>query len=636
MTIAQPSSGPVAGPPDTWRHDPIQLALDQSVAMADPEAVARGDLPEPFCVDTGRRVLQAVLEFPAWVLRRVESVSFEEGRSVLRTMAIQFKVRDDAPVFEAPAVDGGERQRYWLVPLAIMNRRTLVEFHLRDEQGDPLTMPGLRLAQRLDESVLLAAAAASRPLTPCIRRFAQDVVAGPRSRVITAMEQFTDGRRGTQLAALRDDPLFTMALARWRYNFTLYAFLPVEAGQDRLLTMSFVEPIDWRFQRPELKGHDDGQWTYLPMQRAHFSRSHLASVLGWTPTRIRFQTPSAENAASYHFEVVAPKGVRIVEATLLAGRPHVPTERVSVDHVRADSLTIGLHAVEVRPNSLCRAQIHLRVQRAGWLTTLWVTTLAIAAVLGAVACHAVEQKTPDLDQDTNVIVLLITAAAAAATFIAQRDFPGVAARLVTWLRALGALAVALPVVAAGFLSFKDADPGVRQADQVPTPADEDTQEALRVLAVMGVVIFLVVTGTWLRTSWDQRRRDETSPWDMTSQTEGRRRSRRRRAGDQEEFAGNYQDALRRFRFSGPVVGVLSSEGWHSTYCWTDDHHRKALEALRALGSQDPPPHYYACAVPASCPHAAGNGCTVAARSAGSTGNGSASGGEVGAAAAPRS
>jgi hypothetical protein len=629
MSIAPSSSAPDVvrpGPPDTWHHDPIQLALDQSVAMTPPEAVARGDLPEPFCVDTGRRVLQAVLDFPSWVLRRVESVSFEEGRSVLREMAIQFRVRDDAPVFEAPAEPGGQPRRYWLVPLAVMNRRTLVAFHLCDEQGDPLTMPGLRLAQRLDQSVLLAAAAASRPLTSDIRAFARDVVSGKRSRVVEVEGQFTRGELAPELAALRADRLFSRALARLRYNFTLYAFLPVEQGRNRLLTMSFVEPIAWRPEHAELAPQADDVWTYEPLGPAPPSLGRLASGLGWRPTRMRFQTPSAEHAASYHFEVIAPKGVRIVEATLLAGRPHVtPEPRLSVDHVRGDSLTIGLHAVEVPPNSLCLAQIHLGVQRAGWLTTLLVTSAAIALVLGSVTWHAFRQQAPDPDQDTDVIVLLVTAAAAAATFIAQRDFPGVAARLVMGLRALGVVAMSLPVATAAFLGYKNALPAGQSS---PGPADGVTRGWITGFTIAAWVITVVVGVAWLATLREERRHVETSPWDMTIHTERRPVLRwlgRRRSQEEQEFAGDYGDAVTEFRFDASAVGVRSSEGWHHRYGWTDEHHRQALEALRALGSQHPPAHYYACSVAASCPHAAANGCAVAARPAASTGNGAAPG-----------
>jgi hypothetical protein len=610
------SPAPEAGRPAFWHRDPVQLALDGGAAAPDEKA------REPFCMDVGRRILLAELEFSRWVLRRVETVSFEEGRSVLRTMTIEFKIREDAPVFVAPAADGEKPVQYWLVPLAIMNRRTLVDFHLCDEEDKPLTLPGLRLTQRLDEAVLLAAAATSTPVTPDIRSFVQRVVAGKRSAVLAAMKEFKDCTPGTDLASLRTgNALFRMALERLRYNFTLYTFLPVAAGRDRLLKMSFVEPITWRYQLPELEKKKSGAWKYTTMKPAK-SFSHLVAGLGWTPTRIRFQTPSAENAASYHFEVMAPKGVRIVEATLLAGRPHAPGPPFTADHVRADSLTVGLHAVEVPPNSLCRAQVHLRVQRAGWLTTLLVATAAIFLVLFSVAWHAQTQRAPDPDQDTNVIVLLITTAAAAATFVAQRDFPGVAARLVSWMRGVGVLALALPIAAAGVLSYKEvSSPSVPPVFEVPEAADRATRIWIWALTAVAFLLLVLVVVAWALTRWDDYRQSQTSPWDMTHRAKKRARTRTSPLGrwwagrmarwfpEEQECSGNYLEALKKFEFRRPAVGVRSSEGWHHRYCWTDSDQSDAVQDLEQLGLGESAAAY-ACAAPGTCTHARDNGCAV--------------------------
>jgi len=595
---AAPSRVPADGrpgsrAPDVWYGDPPQLALDGSARFPVDGA------PPAFCVDVGRRVLLAQLDFPGWVLRRVERVSFEEGRSVVRTMTIQLKVRPDAPVFTGAEGPDGTPRKYWLVPLALMNRRTLVEFHLSDEEGLAITMPGLRLAQRLDSSLLLAAAAAYQPLTDEIRNFVRDVIAAERREVLQALHDFAAGDLGDDLRRLRGCRLFELVLARLRYNFTLYAFLPVDQGRDRLLTMSFVEPIAWRYQRPKLDVQD-GRLTYTPWQPAA-KLSHLPSLMGWTPTRIRFQTPSAENAASYHFEVVTPRGVRITESTLIAGRPHAPTERVTVDHVRDDSLTIGLHAVEVPYNSLCRVQVNMRVQSAGWLTTLFFATAAIFLVMLSVAVHAVTQDAVDPGQDTNVIVLLITAAAAVATFVAQRDFPGVAARLVTGMRAVGGAAIAVPLVGAGFLAYKQVDPAVPPVLQAPGPAEQSTQVGTVFLAFVSAVLFALVTVAYARTIREERREAETSPWDL---------SVRSQLHEQEELPKEYGAALTRFRFRAPAVAVRSSEGWHHKYFWKAPDQRDALRRLEHL-ADDPPPTY-SCASWRSCPHARMNGCGCAA------------------------
>ena len=183
-------------------------------------------------------------------------------------------------------------------------------------------------------------------------------------------------------------------------------------------------------------------------------RSHIAAAFGLSPTRVRFQVPAAENSASYHFEFTAPHGVRIVKASLLAGRQNDPDRHVSADHVVGHSPTVGLHAVEVPNGSLCRAQVDLRIQTSGWLTTIVVSCWLIFLVLLSVCYHSLLQP-PQLapNQVTNVIVLLITTSAGVATLIYQRDFRGVAARMVARMRALAAMATSLPIIAAGFLVY---------------------------------------------------------------------------------------------------------------------------------------------------------------------------------------
>jgi hypothetical protein len=586
-----------------WKSDPIQLALRAST-----QARVRGRngpvLPTPYCVEVGRRLLLAQLEFSRWVLRRVETVSFEQGRSVARKMTIEFAIRPDAPSFLVEEDDGAVEE-LWLVPLTIMKRRTLVDFQLHNEDGTPLTLPGLRLTQQLDESMLLAAAATLAKPDDTVRSFVRDVVAGDRLVVAEAMRRYEDGDLGEQLAALRNHDLFVMTLDRLRFNFTLYVLLSRERGRHRLLHMSFVEPISWRYQRAQLDRESGDFVTYTPMIPVPWDTGHLASELGLTPTRVRLQTPAAEYAASYHLEVVAPPGVRIVNATLLAGRPHMADRAKSLDSQRGDYLTVGLHAVEVPPNSLCRAQLELRVERAGWLTTLLIATLAVFLVLFSVAYHAVRQRAPDPVQDTNVIVLLITTAAAAAAFLSQRDFTGVAARLILWMRAVGALSMALPVVAAGLLAYGQVSEPLSELEQrLPDSADGWTKWGSCVLAGLAFGLFALVLTTWWRTRSDEAKTEVSSSWDQSLQAKADLDAERR----QQKLTFN--KALEEYGLDLPAVGVRSSEGWHRDYRWRPDDFEQAVEALNRLAGDDRIALHYRCDVPGDCPHAGRDGCGV--------------------------
>jgi hypothetical protein len=569
------SSGEGVVQPSEWRVDPTLLSLKES-AWRDPET-----LPSPFCTEVGRRILLAQLEFSEWVLRRVEKVQFERDRSVSRRVSVELSVRHDAPVF----VDR-DGVPHWLVPLSTMRRRTLVNLDLRDEGDRSITMLGLRLAQRLDQSVLRAAAAAAalkedeRPAPAVVDAFITQLVAGKLGQVRHQMAIVDDAEKGVdmELGPLLRDPVFSAVLMRLWRNFTLFVMLPVDLGRHRLLRMSFDEPTDWGYQQPRLIDNSNGSHTYQHGNPVRWhDRARMAAALGIRPTRVRFQIPAAESATSYHFEIEAPHGVRIVRANLLAGRPNHADRRVSVDHVVGHAPTVGLHAVEVPNGSLCRAQVDLRVPTRGWLTTVVASCLLIAIVMGTVFVHLIGGGAQwDYGQVTNVVLVLVTMAAGSATLIAQRDTRGVAARMVTNLRVLGTVAISLPVIEAVFLVY--------MGTERPAPANIEMREriAASVLFALSVLIAALITWTWSMTWRDERRSvEQTSPWDMT-------------VDGSSHPPLDYRGEMSKRQFDTPAVGIASAEGWYERYAWTDCLQKRAIKALSACAL---PPELIGSALP---------------------------------------
>ena len=611
-----------------WRYDPTNVALMESAW--------RGEkLPVAFRIEVGRRLLLAELEFSEWILRRVEKVRFERDRSVSRSVDIDLNVRSDAPVF----LDSVGRQ-FWLVPLSLMRRRTLVNLEIRDESGRPMTMPGIRLTQRLDQAMLLAAAFAhddhGRRDDGELRRFVQTFVSGNLADVRAAMATF-EQLNGTfpdchknpgwespspsnYLAPWRDRSLFIEMVYRLRRNFSLYQFLPVEEGRHRLLHVGFDEPTDWMYRTSSVyrersedvaeKVQSGVPMRYRVNDRVPWAeRSHHRAALGLRPTRVRFQIPGAENASSYHFEVTAPQGVRIVGASLLAGRPNDPERHVSIDSISGHAPTVGLHVIEVPNGSLCRAQIDLRVTARGWLTTMVLSCWAILLVLISVAIHYHNYaRWPDAEK-TNVFLMLITTSAGVAALLAQSDSRGVAARMLARLRTLGAAATALPLVGAGLVAYPNGSKS--------SPIATIDRWTLYVVTLVSMIIVTITSVVWWRT-WDDERKGliEESPWDMTRPDESRTANQHEkefmiwtwraplrlswvRAGkgtpSNETPIGptprpNYMHELRKNGFDTPAVAILSSEGFHERYEWNDQRQKEATAALHQLGKNHSAPH----------------------------------------------
>lgn len=557
----------------SWRIDPVAESLEASYRRL--ENPADGAYPHAFCHEVGRRLLLAQMQMNSWILRRVEKVDLNAEQAARRRVTLELVVPRDAPLF----IDVDER-RLRCVPLSVLRRRTLIGLDIRDEDGKAICLPGLRMTQSLDQSLLLAAVASSPQgmatddLVAAAQDWASDAISGPLEKVRDAYVKLS-GEQSPMTQALGANPLFMHVAHRMRHNFTLYAFLDEDDGRHRLISISFEEPTDWRYQRPTLEP-EPGSTEPLCYAAGTPEWSLRGSLgrFGLRSTRIRFQVPGAESAASFHFELAAPRDVQIVRATLLAGRPNAPPHRrPSFDRVLGHSPTVGLHAVEVPHGSLCRVQADFRVSARGWLSTMVIATLAILALMVTVAIHSRHRSQLGETEVTNAILLLVTAVAAAAALVAQRDFVGMAARFVTGVRAVVTATLALPIIAAGFLAFRG-----------PSElfSDDHAFAALLVLTALSFFAFILTAVAWGESWWRERRKMfQESPWDMTEP--GRPASPRRTKKSQrleEAFAKGYLDVVRHCKFNTPAVGVASAEGWYGTYEWDDEKQSGAVEALQ--------------------------------------------------------
>jgi hypothetical protein len=537
-----------------WQLDPTEHALQLSTW--------RTELPDPLCRELGRRLLIQHLEMSEWVLRRVEKVAFERDRGVRRSVDIDLNVPAGAPLF----VDDAS-VRHWLVPLSVMWRRTLVHLELSDERGRSITTPGIRLAQQLEESILLAAAATVDPAGASsaeMRDFIRAFVAGERHQVVRCVQQLEEGATPL-LQALGRNELFLWAFRRLQHGYSLYVFLPVDGGRHRLLRMSFEEPTNWRYREPRLErpvpGDPDPECLYAMDTPVH-EWQHLAARLGWRPTRVRFQVPSAETATSYHFEVTAPDGVRIEKATLVAGRPNDPERHVSADLVEERAQTVGLHAVEVPNGSCSRVQLDLGIPTRGWLTTMLAVSWVILTVLCVVGLPwTLRTETWSDGEVRDLVLVLVTTSAGVAALISQREFSGLAARLVAPIRVLGAVAVTLPIVHAAILVL-----GSPPTERSPGWGWDE----YAVPAVLLIVLLIVglVTAAWVRSARAGKQAQVTSPWDMTVDDPA------------PHIPKSFWDAVDRFEFDSPAIRVWSAEAWHERYRWRDAKQCAALKALK--------------------------------------------------------
>jgi hypothetical protein len=333
----------------------------------------------------------------------------------------------------------------------------------------------------------------------------------------------------------------------------------------------------------ERKRADDLSYKRRPFV-PKWNRHRVMAALGWAPTRVRFPVPAAENATSFHFEIEAPPGVDVVQASLLAGVPDEGSEesrkprRPSFDRSCRPLPTVGLHVTGVPNGSSSRAQVDLQVATRGWYTMMLLSCWATFLWLLAILLHA---RANTIEASADTVAVLAGVAAAVATVIVQGEFRGMAGRLLSLARALAAVQAVLPLIAASLFVFKDAR-AVRLLE-------------LLVLTCVALIITLTISFSWLLarlrlgSSWlravlrlgparlrgllplgsDQ---GSGSPWEMAADL-----------GPLTDHPQSFWEAARKYGYTAPAIRVDSAEGWHEEFRWT----AKAAKSAEMLRSPTP-------------------------------------------------
>jgi hypothetical protein len=545
-----------------WRLPPVLSLRD---IEADPAARC--------CLNCGASLLLLLLRWNTWVSHRTEHVTFRDDRSVVRRVTAEFHIPDRAPVFA-----GDDDQNYRLVPLSMMRRKTAVNFSLRDEDGHSVVQPTLRQNQAITESVLLACAdavlgpadgeptaigaAAARITVAC---FIHQVVSGDQQQLSAAYRSLEERTAPPAVLRLADQQIFRALLDRLADNFVLWVMIPAGAPRRRVLTFSCDEPLHLRYRKPgyTVEGHYKLGENLNPLHPVVWR-----SALGLTTTRVRFPVPAAENTDSFHFEIDAPKGVQIAEASLLAGRPGA--RKPSFDHVQGGFPTVGLHVIEVPNGSLSRVQVGLQVVTRGWLMTSTLSAWAIFALL--VACWRLRGN---LQPDSGAPALILVAVAAGvAALIAQSASHGLAAHLLKWARALVAISASLPLVVATSAALEP-----RHSPHVLHMLEASIAGSGAIASVLSVVCLL---------SWYRLHRSASSPWEQYH--------------DRTEMPPRpetFRTAAVEYGYDRPAMRVDSAEGWRRDFEWDEAAQEKLVKALEEAPSQ-------------ICQHAIGRGWVMRA------------------------
>jgi hypothetical protein len=529
---------------------------DLSVIQAPPHVGHRHEVPvlaetpsEPIdrfvdelrCERCGLTLLGLVLSSPAWVHRRVESVSFSDHRTVRRRISVDFSMPETAPT----VVVG--RTVYRLVPLTIMRRKSLINFDLHDEADRPVPLLGLRQNQAITHAMAEAFACTVLHITEPpseLTAFLTAMVAGTQAEMLEEYRKANGDQPGAAwiVLELMRIPLFKRLLDRLTEDFVMFVLVPDTEPTRRVFKFRYDEPLSRNYR--QAKSEATG-WASTPAV-PWWHKQPLLAALGWRPARVRFPTPAAEHSRSYHFEVRAPVGTEIVSAQILAGRPGPDPGPPwpSVDVVTGRFSTVDLHVVDVPRGCLSRAQVDLRVAFDSWLVlAVAAAWLTVAAVVGAAWCLGRLGGPGDRRLDPSATsALFITFAAAIAVMLWRPPEHRMAVRLASMVGVVAQAPSLILLVTAALFVFAD---------------DGRLRYILWSLGTPAVLVALTLSVTAVCTASHARRRKVKvlSPWEqgrLIEEIEGARHADARLT-ESFDAAACYLD------FGTPAIKVASAE-----------------------------------------------------------------------------
>ena len=272
-----------------------------------PQLSSISDAQRPWLESEGAAILRLVARWD-WIDRRMESVAFIDDVMAQRKVSI---------TFTTPSTGAAERRTMFL-PLGLINKDAITGFDFVDETGRVLPLLPASEKSVIASGVLIAllkdiAALAPQPkenidvLIDCVRAVAECDHTGGAA----GLNRFWDASYGFSCGTiLRHDQswkvhLFQSLMRLLAHNYLVIVPLDCSAKEKRIITFSYRERVRRNYRRSK-------QIHLPPPMLQSFLRS-----IGWMAKRFWFPTPAFGQGGSYHFEVTAPDGLKITQATLL-------------------------------------------------------------------------------------------------------------------------------------------------------------------------------------------------------------------------------------------------------------------------------------------------------------------------------
>jgi hypothetical protein len=352
-----------------------------------------------------------------WVRRRVETVDFLGAGSLRRSVSVDFEIPETD--FETPAP--------LLVPLALLEKRPLVDFDVIDEASNALPVC-TRAENGFAAWSMLAAVAAvevrdafddgsERSIEPLYEDL-KAIAFGDPEAGLRVLDGFADSE--DELKRTLAGSSFFDAVARTLATvFLLLVPVAGTPGQRRVVKFRYT----------------------LGLKRRGSGTERFFQAMGWMPARFAFYVPQVGESESYHFELAAPAELEVSRSILQLKDP--VTGREDVEGVSTGTRA-HLYTTGKEPDVDGIALVWLQISRSGLLRSGCVVAGMICAVLlFFYASGRLDRPPRDIQS-----AILLTLPALVATLVVRPGEHGLVTELLLGVRSAVAMSGAVAYTAA--------------------------------------------------------------------------------------------------------------------------------------------------------------------------------------------
>lgn len=368
--------------------------------------------------DVAMRILRLIIMSKQWIHRRVETFSFNDSRTLTRSLSVDFTIPN-----QAPKVDIGDGHTITILPIGILRRGHVNRITLRDEQGKVLSFGQFSQSATLYRRMLREWLKRTAPYAE------NDEVVNDAIDKVTNITDIKNGMRGEsewddpekvdkKVADLADEIKgcydeindYHPFIAVFKHiGRNVHFLIPLEDAspfQHRVIKYSYERPVEWHYEK------------------SHYFKRELGLGL------FKFVAPvcNATYGQSYHFELTAPDGLVVRQAELQDRATH-KRFGTNIDQ-QGPQVTADLHAVDVPWEVQADAQIVVALERRGWvsiaLTVAAIVLFAFTTATVSIPATSHEFKSSWAAEPGALITLFLTSVAVILALLLKPEDKGMA------------------------------------------------------------------------------------------------------------------------------------------------------------------------------------------------------------------